>query len=310
MKEKKNNINTNETEEEENNGSFGDSIVSLLSHFISIPIFIVLHRLLPDPDWKFNLDRILLFVSTFTLVEMIFNSLRIIVILGFIGSLAWLIYGSFWGNYGFLSLYQDYKYMIYSMIDSPHPEEIIISKLKPFPNKSEIKKAIDYDNPEVRNFAILATKIHFQDYQEDKGFRTIIQCLAVFKEIKEGWNYVSDPKSREYFAKASESIIHLSGDCDDYSILMAACIKAIGGTPRLVHTSGHLYPEVLIGKKGDMERVNYLIKRKLFRDQKGSKKINYHIDEYGQAWLNLDYTAKYPGGRFMNEEILGTLILN
>jgi hypothetical protein len=24
----------------------------------------------------------------------------------------------------------------------------------------------------------------------------------------------------------------------------------------------------------------------------------------GQVWLNLDYTAKYPGGPFMSEEIL------
>jgi hypothetical protein len=157
---------------------------------------------------------------------------------------------------------------------------------------------------------MLATKKHFQAYQDDREYRKIIQCLAIFKEINENWNYVSDPKSREYFAKASESIKNLSGDCDDHSILMAACIKAIGGTPRLVHTSGHLYPELLIGDKNDMESINYLIKRKLFKNISDGKKINYHIDEYGQAWLNLDYTAKYPGGRFMSEEILGTLTLN
>jgi hypothetical protein len=31
--------------------------------------------------------------------------------------------------------------------------------------------------------------------------------------------------------------------------------------------------------------------------------------ERGQVWLNLDYTAKYPGGPFMSEEILGALTL-
>lgn len=309
MTDKHNDTDKNKNEEE-NEGSFGDFIVSFLSYFISIPVFIILHKILPDPDWKFHLDRILLFISTLLIIEMIFNSLKGILIIGFIVSLAWLTYGSFWGDYGFVGLFKDYKYMIYSMIDSPHPEEIIISKLKPFPNKSEIKKAIDYNNPDVRNFAMLATKKHFQAYQDDREYRTIIQCLAVFKEINENWNYVSDPKSREYFAKASESIIHLSGDCDDHSILMAACIKAIGGTPRLVHTSGHLYPELLIGNKNDIESINYLIKRKLFKNISDGKKINYHIDEYGQAWLNLDYTAKYPGGRFMSEEILGTLTLN
>ena len=54
---------------------------------------------------------------------------------------------------------------------------------------------------------------------------------------------------------------YLSGDCDDHSILMAACIRAIGGTPRLIHTKGHIYPEIYIGKKSDLEAINYLIKK-------------------------------------------------
>jgi hypothetical protein len=38
------------------------------------------------------------------------------------------------------------------------------------------------------------------------------------------------------------------------------------------------------------------------------KQPHYHIDERNQIWLNLDYTAKYPGGPFcMSEEILGAL---
>jgi hypothetical protein len=197
--------------------------------------------------------------------------------------------------------------MIYSMKDSPHPEELILSKVIPFPNKSEILKAIDYDNSEVRNFALLATSKHYREFQENKELKNIIQCLAIFKEINEQWHYVSDPKNREYFAKASESIVHFSGDCDDHSILMAACIKSIGGTTRLIHTSGHLYPELLIGDKSKMESINYSIKKQLFINPSEGKKIHYHIDEKQQAWINLDYTADYPGGKFMSEEILGIL---
>jgi len=303
-------IQRNVKENEENDGSFIDTIISFLSHFVSIPIFIILHKILPDPDWKFHLDRLLLFISTLIMIEMIFSSLKFIVTVGFIGLLAWLTYGSYKGTYGFSGLINDYKHMIYTMIDSPHPEEIIISKLKIFPHKSEIKNAVDYDNKNVRNYALSATTKHFQNFQGYDEYRTIKQSMAIFKEINENWNYVSDPNKREYFAKASESINHLSGDCDDHSILMAACIKAIGGTPRLVLTTGHLYPELLIGEKSDMESINYLIKRKLFKNVSNREKINYHIDEYGQVWLNLDYTAKYPGGRFMSEEILGTLTLN
>jgi hypothetical protein len=48
----------------------------------------------------------------------------------------------------------------------------------------------------------------------------------------------------------------------------------------------------------------------LFVNESYKKQLHYHIDERGQVWLNLDYTAEYPGGPFMSEEILGALTLN
>jgi hypothetical protein len=157
----------------------------------------------------------------------------------------------------------------------------------------------------------MATTKHFRKSKDDfRDYATIIQCFAVFKEINSRWNYVSDPKNKDYIATASESLAYLSGDCDDHSILMAACVRAIGGTPRLIHTDGHIYPEILIGTKKDFEAVNYLIKQVLFVNESKDKVVNYHIDERGQIWLNLDYTAHYPGGPFLSEEILGALTLN
>ena len=44
--------------------------------------------------------------------------------------------------------------------------------------------------------------------------------------------------------------------------------------------------------------------------ESANKQLHYHIDERGQVWMNLDYTAKYPGGPFLFEEILGALTLN
>lgn len=137
--------------------------------------------------------------------------------------------------------------------------------------------------------------------------RVMIQCFAVFKEIRNNWNYVNDPNGSEYIAPASESLQHFSGDCDDHAILMAACIKAIGGTPRIIHTGGHLYPEMLIGSQRELETATYYIKEVLFAKESHNQQIHYHIDERGQIWLNLDYTATYPGGKFMSEEILGAL---
>jgi len=103
---------------------------------------------------------------------------------------------------------------------------------------------------------------------------------------------------------------YLAGDCDDHSILMAACIQSIGGVPRLIHTEGHIYPEMLIGNKADLETVNFLIKKVLFPRESNGKTLHYHINERGKIWLNLDYTAKYPGGPFMKKEVLSSLTLN
>ena len=285
-------------------------IIFALNILIAIPVFIILHQNLIDPQWPGHIDRILLFIGIVGIFQLILRLLRTVIIVCITLYLVALIWGSLFGNYGFNSVYEDYRYMVYAMNDSPNPQDLILSRLLPFPNKSRILKAVQYDNPKVRDFSVMATTEHFKNVKGYGEYRTIIQCFAVFKEINSRWNYVSDPKGREYIATASESLRYLSGDCDDHSILMSACVKAIGGTPRLIHTGGHIYPEILIGTKADLERINYLIKKVLFVKESKGKTIHYHIDERGQVWLNLDYTATYPGGPFMHEEILGALTLN
>lgn len=286
-------------------------IIFVLNILIAIPVFIIIHQNIIDPNWYFHIDRILLFILVVVIIQLVLRLMKTIIILCIALYLMALIYGSLFGNYGFNSVFEDYRSMVYSMSEDPNPQDIIISKLLPFPNKSKILNAIEYDNPKVRNFALLATTKYFRNVKGYSEYRRQIQSFAVFKEIQRRWNYVSDPKGKEYIARATESLIHFSGDCDDHAILMAACVRAVGGTPRLIHTGGHIYPEVLIGnKKADLEAINYLIKEVLFKQESKGKELHYHIDERGQIWLNLDYTATYPGGPFMSEEILGALTLN
>lgn len=285
-------------------------IISFLNLVITFPIFIIIHHNVIDFYWPFNLDRILIFLVVFIVLHFVLNAMRTFMMIGILIYFFVLIYGSIFGNYGFNSVVKDYNSMVYTMSDSPYPQDIIIAKLLPFPNKSKILSAIEYENPKVRNFAIMATTKHFRNLKGYSDYRTIIQCFAVFKEINSRWNYVHDPKEGDYIATATESLMYFSGDCDDHSILMAACVRAIGGTPRLIHTKGHIYPEILIGSMEDLEKVNYLIKNELFPRESAKKQLHYHIDERGQVWMNLDYTAKYPGGPFLFEEILGALTLN
>lgn len=282
-------------------------VIFFLNILIAIPIFIIVHQNIIDPEWFLHIDRVLLFIAILVLIQLLLRMLKTVIIICIFLYLLALIWGTLFGGYGFNSVFEDYRAMIYTMSEDANPQDIIIAKLLPFPNKSKIIDAVDYTNPKVRNFALKATTLHFQDVKGFREYRQTIQCFAVFAEVKKRWNYVNDPKGREYIASASESLQHFSGDCDDHAILMAALIRAIGGTPRIIHTGGHLYPEMLIGTKADLENVIYLIKEVLFKDESKGKEINYHIDERGQIWLNLDYTAKYPGGPFMSEEILGEL---
>lgn len=288
-----------------------DSVIILgLNILISIPVFIIMHQNFVDPGWPFRIDRILLFLTLIVAVQLILRKLQTVVII-FLGIyILGLLFGSMFGSYGFNAVFEDYRSMIYTMSDNPNPQDIIISRLLPFPNKSRTIDAVNYNNPRVRNFALLATTKHFRDIKGYHKQRQLIQCFAVFKEVRNRWNYVNDPKGREYIAFASESLQHFSGDCDDHAILMAASVRAIGGTPRIIHTGGHLYPEILIGDRTDLETANYLIKEVLFTEESRGKEVHYHIDERGQIWLNLDYTATYPGGPFMSEEILGELTFN
>ncbi len=285
-------------------------IIFVLNVLIAIPIFIIVHQNLIQFNWYLHLDRVLIFIFILIAIQLVLQAMRRITLISVFVYLIALIYGTFFGKYNFQTVFEEYQSMVYTMADNPYPQDIIVDQLLPFPNKSKIISAIDYENPKVRDFAIMAVNKYFKDEKGYHEYFTLIQCFAVFKEINNNWNYVSDPKGKEYIATASESVQYLSGDCDDHSILMAAAVRSIGGTPRLIHTDGHIYPEILIGKRADMETMNYLIKKVLFPKESNGKTIHYHIDERGNVWLNLDYTAKYPGGPFMKEEVLSALTLD
>lgn len=286
-------------------------IIYLLTLIIAFPITIILYQFLPVIDGFYKYEKIVLFVILTSILGFIFKKFNNLILVSFVILLMFLSYGSLQNRYGFSSLLLDYKTLMSSLIRSPKPQEVIITSLNSFKNKTEIINAIDYKNSAVRSFALSAiseNNFHYDDYND---YRTIIQCFAVFKKAESKWNYVSDPEDDEYFAKASETVSRdqLSGDCDDYSILIAACTKSIGGKSRLIRTKGHLYPELFVGDKKDLQNLDYIISKDIFKAEVGERQLHYHIDEAGGVWLNLDYTANYPGGKFMDNAIVGVLNL-
>ena len=284
-------------------------VIFLLSVLLSIPIFIIAHQNFITLNWPFHVDRIVLFGLIFGFIFVVLYFLRTILVICILLFFAILAYSSLRGTYGALDVVHDYNSMVFTMADDPNPQDIVISKLLPFPNKSKILSAIDFENPRVRNFAVMATTKHFRNKGNFRKYRMLIQCFAIFVEIHQKWNYVNDPRGEEYIAKASESVIHFSGDCDDHAVLMAACIRAVGGTPRIISTNDHVYPEILIGTKADYESIHFIVKTVLFKKEANRKRLHFHIDERNNYWLNMDYTAAYPGGPFMSNEILGALTM-
>jgi hypothetical protein len=283
-------------------------LVGFLSLFIAFPIFILLHKQLPDYEWPIHSDRILLFAVVIIFVLLLLSLFRPIINFIFLGSLILLLYGTFTDTYGFQNLATDYKAMFSAIkYDSEGENKMILDDSK-FYYKTDILAATNYRDPEVRSFAIRAANASFKKEQNlHERYRDIIQCFAVFKKINRNWNYVNDPVGQEYFAKASESVKYLAGDCDDHAIMMVAAIRSIGGTARFVATTGHLYPEMLIGDKFDIDKIDDLIKNVLFPIESKGQSLHYHTDPDGKIWLNLDYSAAYPGGRYYADPILGIL---
>ena len=285
-------------------------IFGVLAYLLLIPFAFITFRYIPNAHWPWNLDRILLFLVLVALITFVLRKRKIIVAVLWLLLLAFPTVGSIINGYGFRLLYKDYKEMVYGIFTEPEPDSTP-RDLRPFPHKTKYIQAVDYYNPEVRNYAVSLTtddslKKYITEYHE---YRRLIQCFAVFRDVNRRWNYVNDPLGQEYLVKASDNLGVFSGDCDDHSIMMAAAIMSIGGTMRLVHTTEHVYPEILIGDKDNLEDVNYIIKQVMFKAESDGKRLHYHIDNQKQIWLNLDYTARYPGGEFMESEIIAILNL-
>ena len=280
-------------------------LIGLLSFGLAFPLFILIYYRLPDLEWPYHADKLLVFFLIAVLLLLMVRSYKFIIITGVIATIGWLWYGTMAGQYGFREFYHDSRTVLYGLKNDSE-KNVVFTGTRALGTDREILKGIEYKSPAVRDFAVEATNAYFETAQEGTKmkYRILIQCFAVFKKINENWNYVSDPQDDEYIAKASESVKLLAGDCDDHSILMAAAIKSIGGVPRLVYTKGHIYPEILIGKKKELDYLTKLIHNKLFPKESMGKTIHYHKDEEGNVWLNLDYTAGYPGGKFMGDEVI------
>jgi len=223
-----------------------------------------------------------------------------------------IIVSSARGGYSFQDAFQDYVVSLYNLQNNPIAVPLMAEDYEPFQDAYKVAEAVNFKSSDVRNFAVKIGTKHFRKLT-NKHNRSLVQGFSVFKEINNNWVYVSDPVGEEYFASAGETIDQqqydgkFNGDCDDHAILMATCLKFVGSEVRLVRTTHHIYPEIKIGSKDRLDKAIFLIRHKLFVKESKGKSIYYHVDQSGEIWLNFDYTGRAPGGKFLQEDIVGIL---
>jgi len=160
-------------------------------------------------------------------------------------------------------------------------------------DKKQLVEACNYSNSKLRNNAVSIAG-------QNSGSYNLGQICDIFDHCYNGWKYVNDPKGNEIVEYASNTISNgLNGDCDDFAVLVCSMILSIGGEARINfaygQNGGHAFTEVNIGKT-DIEE--YISKRyKSVYDNSG---IWTRTDKQGNNWLNLDWFAKHPGGKYFD----------
>jgi len=157
--------------------------------------------------------------------------------------------------------------------------------------KRQLVDACNYSNSILRNNAVSIAG-------QNEGSYNLGQICDIFDFCYNNWKYVNDPKGNEVVEYASNTISNgLNGDCDDFAVLVCSMILSIGGEARINfaygQNGGHAFAEVNIGKT---EIEEYISKRyKKVYDHSG---IWTRTDKEGNSWLNLDWFAKHPGGKY------------
>lgn len=288
-------------------------VVYLVALLMSLPLFLVIYPYVPELNLPIGdgvrVDHAIVFILVFIAFIVLVKRFQLVVYAVLIIGMLAITVTSLTGTYSVGDLYNSYAQFLRDLRETSSAVPMAAQRLKPFHDSEKLREMVIASDPAVRRNAVRMATTHFDGVKVAQDEMTMVQSFSVFKEINSRWRYVSDVKGGEYFATPEESLELMAGDCDDHAVLMAACIKAIGGEVRLVRTEGHVYPELKIGDDARLERAAYLIRKVLFPKEVGEAPLYHHTDADGVNWINLDYTRHYPGGELMNERIVGILPL-
>lgn len=269
-----------------------------------LPLAPLINRYIPPiMVGKWNIDLFISVALAGLFTWLVLRLFRFLLVPALVTLIVVMLYSQLMHGYGFGNMINDYKSMVENNWGTNGQKEKDLVVAPSFfdgpltKTTKALQSKVEYRDSVVRNFAVKHSLDYFDQYHTKYG--PMVRILSLFKYINLNFKYVSDSERDEYFANPRETILNgLGGDCDDHTLLMVSVLKAIGGHCRMVLTEGHLYPELLAGDKKSFERMQQAIIH-LFGDE-AIDNMYYH-EQNGQYWINLDYTAKYPGGPYLSE---------
>lgn len=293
--------------EHENTHFFAKSIVlNTIGLLTIIPLAPLINRFIPPVIVGYwNIDLLLSIIASFLFIRFTLWLFSPLIIPAFLLLAGFIAYNQFTNGYNLGNIILDYKNLVTISWDTRDHKEKDLYLIKPDIFDSGIEKAANglksKINPKdslTRNFAVKHAIEFFDDYHKKYGPK--VRYLSLFKYINNNFKYVADPDRDEYFASPAETIENgLGGDCDDHTILMISAMKAIGAKCRMVLTENHVYPELYCGDKKNFNEMQEAITH-LFAAEHFSGL--YFREESGNYWINLDYTARYPGGPYVDNK--------
>lgn len=287
---------------------FGIKFIALLT---LIPLAPFVNRFIPPIIFEgWNMDLIISFVISGLFIRLLMWIFKPLLLPAFLLLIGYLIYGSFTNGYGFKHVYYDYKTTAMANWTTKDEKQLDILNIDPdafnsYASKTArtIKSKLNDNDSLVRNFSVQHSLDYFDEYYIK--YKQVVRQLSLFRYMNENFKYVSDARRDEYFATPQETILNgLGGDCDDHSIVMASTMRSIGARTRIILVKGHAYPELFVGNKENFEQFKQAVIQ-LF--QVYNIKIIYYHEHNNEYWINLDYTARYPGGRYINGDVYAVI---
>lgn len=284
------------------------TLIRVIAILTIIPLAPFLNRFIPSfyiGSW--NTDMFISILLSIVVVWFLFWAFRPFIIPFFIIVCLYMLYNHFTGKYSIGSIVEDYEGLVQQNWNKKDVKvqdlQILIPALMETSDERAMRgmmKKVDAKDSVVRNFSVKYSNQYFGDQLNKHGLA--VRYLSLCKYIHEQFKYVSDTYRDEYFATARETILNgLGGDCDDHTILMVSCMKSIGARTRIVITKGHVYPELYCGDKEESLAKMQAAIKECFKNERVADTLYYHKSKDG-FWINLDYTAKHPGGKYLNDQ--------